>query len=106
MAELRNSPDRRAAELDLLGSGRPGERRDIRVVPRARNGGVARHARARVNARQLEQGARVAAGLRQDDHIRVRSGEQQRCLLLATAERLMNRGRRGSLAAAAGREPR
>jgi hypothetical protein len=76
-------------------------------MPQARNGGVARRACARVDARQHERGVRTATGRRQDDPNRAFSGRHQRCQLLAIAERLMGRGgMRGSPAAAAGREPR
>jgi hypothetical protein len=73
--------------------------------PQTKNGDAARRARARVDAQRHDQGVRVAAGWQRDDHIPAFSGQRRR-RLLATAERLTGRRRRGSPAAAAGRQAR
>ena len=104
MDELLDGPGRLAAELDELSRGRPDEGRRILAGLQAENAKVARRARADFAARQHEQRVRAAGEWQLDDHIVALCGEQQHCLLFAAAELLLGHGRRGSAAAAPGRE--
>jgi len=63
-------------------------------------------ARAHLDVDQHEQGVRVAGEWALNGLCRAISGDQQRRLLVATTERLMRRGRRGSPTAAPGRPTR
>lgn len=72
----------------------------------AGNAEVAGGTRARFDARQHGEGARVAGDWQVDDHILALPGQQQRCPLVEAAERRMGHGSWGSAAAAPGRQAR
>ena len=101
MDKVRDGPDRLAAELGELSRRQLDQCRAILAGPQASSS----EARAHFDAQRHEEGVRVAAGPKRDDPIPVLRGEQER-RLPATAERLLGRGRRGSPAAAAGRQAR
>jgi hypothetical protein len=90
---LLNGPARVAAGRDGLSPTRLDVDSRSRARLRARNAKAARCGRGRLDAQQHDASAEAAGDWQLDDHTLALAGEQQSCLVPATAGRLMAGGR-------------